>query len=177
MDKRILPFYLLAFLVTIATWSGYLLYEVLRHGIEQGIYLTVLTWTMYVLCIPAAHGRLAGGWLVGRVLGRPFFPEPYLWGIAVAINFAATLLTPDLYQKTVPTFMLQRIFMTPVWWVILLLGTMGCWYRSMVGPEAYLARRTFHTLVRHLLTLVGMVVFFYLTHADFIILLNALADG
>jgi hypothetical protein len=177
MHKRLIPWYLILFPIIFCGATIYTLYEVFRHGLAQGLLLLVLSWSAYVLCVPAAHGRLLFGFLIKKIQGKSFFPEPYLWSLAALINATVFVFMPDLYAQTMLTFMLYCILTTPAYWLILAFGALGAWYRVGVGTIGYADRRKFHTLVRHGITLVGLLLFLYLLHQEFIILLSATTSG
>ena len=177
MQKKLIPWYALLFSIILICSALFVTYELYRHGFEQGLFLVALSWSAYLLCVPAAHGRLLFGSIGRGVLGASIFPEPYLWSLAVTLNVVTMIFAPEMYVMTAPAFILYRIVTTPAYWPILVLGAAGTWYRSTIGTAAYLARRDTHTLIRHLITLVGLLVFFYLMHQECIVLLNALATG
>jgi len=55
-------------------------------GLVQGMHLVFLAWSLYVLCVPAAHGRMLIGAPIKIFLKKTFFPEPYLWVACVILN-------------------------------------------------------------------------------------------
>ena len=177
MQKKLIPWYVLLFTLILVSNASFVTYELYRHGFEQGLFLVALSWSAYLLCVPAAHGRLLFGSIGRGVFGASIFPEPYLWSLAVALNIVTMIFAPEMYVMTAPTFILYRILTTPAYWLILLLGAVGTWYRSTIGSAAYLARRETHTLIRHMITLAGLLILFYLLHQECIVLLNAVATG
>jgi hypothetical protein len=177
MHKRLIPWYLILFTIIFAGSALYAFYEISRHGFEQGLYLVALSWTAYVLLIPAAHGRLIVGFLAKKIRGVSFFSEPYLWTLAAGINAVMLASMPEVYVHTMLTFMLYRVFTTPAYWVILVAGAVGAWYRLVLGGVAYAEKRKAHTLIRHVITLFGVLMVGYLLHQEFIILLSATTSG
>ena len=177
MDKRLFPWYVLVFTCISLLSTAFIGYEILRHGVQNGLYVVLLTWSMYILCVPAAHGRLVFGALMRWATRKSWFLEPYVWGVAVACNLITMIFAPALYRLAIPTFVLYRVLTTPTQWLILIVAATGTWYRTFVGYERYMARRTHHTLVRHLITAIGFALFLYMTHQDFVILLNTTATG
>lgn len=177
MHKRLIPWYLILFPIISVGSILYACYEIYRHGIEQGLLLILLSLSAYILCIPAAHGRILFGIIAKKFKGASFFPEPYLWGVAVAVNVFSLLFMPQIYPRTMITFILYRVFIFPSYWIILLLGAAGVWYRSLLCTVDYQEKRKMHTLIRHLITLFGVLLIFYLLHQDFIVLLNVTTTG
>ncbi|MBM3893460.1 hypothetical protein FJ365_03615 [Candidatus Dependentiae bacterium] len=177
MNKRLIPGYLLFFLPVLLLVSAYVLYQVMRHGLEVGLFVTFLSWAVYILCVPAAHGRLLVGSGFKMLTGQSFFPEPYVWVLAVAVNIMTIVFAPQIYTHTLMTYIFYRAVFIPSYWIIFVLAAIGTWYRSIIGSNAYSASPGTHTAVRHMLTLVGLLVLFYLTHQDFIVLLNVTLSG
>ena len=177
MDKRLLPWYVLVFAFVSLLSTAFIGYEIFRHGVQNGLYVVLLVWSMYVLCVPAAHGRLVLGALMRWLTRKSWFLEPYVWGVAVAVNVVAMIFAPSLYRLTIPTFVFYRMITIPSAWLVFVVGAMGTWHRTFVGHTHYMARRTHYTLVRHLITAVGVALFLYVTHLDFVILLNTTATG
>ncbi len=177
MNKRLIPGYLLVFPLVLLLFSAYTGYQLMRHGFEMGLFIALLSWTVYVLCVPAAHGRLLVGSGFKMLTGKSFFPEPYLWCLAVAVNIMTICFAPQVYTHTLMTYIFYRSVFIPSYWIIFVLAAMGTWYRSVIGPVAYMANMGMHTAIRHLLTIVGLLVLFYLTHQDFIVLLSATVSG
>jgi hypothetical protein len=129
------------------------------------------------LCVPAAHGRLLAGAPARVFFNHPIFPEPFFWCSAVFLNALTILIDPNIYLKSIPTNLLLRIFTTPSYWPIFVIGTIGTWYRVFAGEEHYRAHESIHTLIRHIILIIGLGFFFYLIYADMFILLNVYATG
>ncbi len=177
MKKRFLAPYLIVLIPWVVIASSFTIYQISKHGIELGLFLILLTWSGYILCVPAAHGRILIGAPLKFIFNRSFLPEPFFWCMAVLINVLTLLLGPKLYEESIFTYLLYRIFITPEYWLILLIGALGSWYRFLVGLGDYRAREATHTLIRHIIFLVGIFFLFYLTHYEFIILMNTTANG
>lgn len=177
MNKHLIPWYILTSSLVLLFSSAYTVYQCMQHGIEFGLFLTLISWSVYVLCVPAAHGRLIIGGLFKLLSGKSFFPEPYLWGFAIVLNSVSVVFAPQVYAKTLMTYIFYRAIFIPSYWPIFVLTAIGVWYRFSIGTPTYLAHKSTHTAFRHLLTIIGLLVLFYLTHQDFIVLLNATVSG
>ena len=177
MKKRFLLPYFIVLIPALIIVLTFFVYEIYNHGLADGLFLIFLTWSGYILCVPAAHGRFFISTPLRFVLRRTVFTEPYLWFGAIATNIAVLLLIPDVYKEIIPTYLLFHVLTNPSYWPILALGAVGAWYRTAVGHEAYHKRELWHTTVRHLLLIVGLAVLVYFLHIEFILLLNARADG
>jgi hypothetical protein len=177
MKKRYLAPYLIVLIPWTTIASLFSIYQVYKHGVGMGLFLVLLTWSGYVLCVPAAHGRILIGAPLKLIFNRSFLPEPFFWIVAALINACTLFFAPGLYEESIFTYLLYRIFITPDYWLILLVGALGSWYRFLVGLVHYRAREATHTLIRHIIFLVGIFLLFYLTHYEFIILMNTTASG
>jgi hypothetical protein len=177
MKKRFLPSYFLVLIPALAAAAGFVAYEIYQHGVVDGFFLVLLSWSAYILCVPAAHGRFILGAPIRLLTGHSFYPEPYFWIGAVILNLVGMFFIPETYFDTLPTHLLYRIFITPEYWLIFVIGLIGTWYRTFVGVQRYREHESTHTIVRHLIFIVGVAVLFYLTHYDFIVMLNTSATG
>lgn len=177
MNKKFLSSYL-PFLISLALFfSFYSVYEISRHGLAQGIHLVLLAWSLYVLCVPAAHGRVLIGLPVKVFLKKMFFPEPYIWVACAILNIVTMIFNPSLYLKTLPTYLLYRILTVPSYWIILVIGAIGAWYRFICGVKRYTERERMHTIIRHLILIAGLFILFYLTNYDVIVMINIMANA
>ena len=152
-------------------------YQIYQHGALDGLYLAALAWSMYVICVPAAHGRVLFGMPAFFMLKKKVFPEVYVWTGAVALNIVTVLFDPKLYQVTIPTHLLYRILTIQKYWPILIIALVGTWYRLMCGHKRYYANERYHTIIRYLILLLGLFVFYWLVKNDFIVMVNAAATG
>ena len=177
MRKRFLLPYFIVLIPALALVLTFIVYEIYNHGLADGLFLIFLSWSGYVLCVPAAHGRFFISTPLRLIVRRPVFAEPYLWFGAIAVNIAVLLLMPEVYKDIIPTYLLFHVLTNPSYWPILALGAVGVWYRTAVGAEAYHKRELWHTTMRHLILLVGLFTVFYFLHIEFILLLNATATG
>ncbi len=177
MKKRALTLYALLLIPVILGIATFCAYQLFYHGPIIGTCSILLTWSMYILCVPAAHGRILLGAPAKLIFKQPIFPEIFLWSMAAILNIVVLMLAPWIYEATVPTYLLYRIFMVPSYRWILLLAGLGTWYRVIIGTKRYNQNKGTHTLIRHLILIVGLFLFFYLTHHELIIMINATATG
>ena len=152
-------------------------YEIFYHGFIDGLYLAALAWSMYVLCVPAAHGRALFGMPAYFITKQKIFPEVYLWAAAISLNIVTILFDPKLYQVTIPTHLLYRMITIQRFWPVFVIALVGTWYRTMCGHRRYYANEQYHTIVRYLILLIGLFVFYWLVKNDFIVMVNTAATG
>jgi hypothetical protein len=176
MKKRLAALHLVLFLPQLLLFVLFALLQLYRCGVPTGLYNVVLAWSLYVLCIPAAHGRMVIGAPLSIFFRRQVLPEPWLWALAASVNIVAMLFVPFLYLETLPAYLLHRILTMPEYWPILVVSAFGTWFRVIFsfyhGDQRYMLRT-----VRHLVQIAGILLFLYLTHYDLILLCNAVANG
>ena len=177
MNKRFLSSYLPFLLCLTTFFTIYSIYEISRYGFWQGMHLVLLAWSFYVLCVPAAHGRLLIGAPIKLLFKRTFFPEPYLWVMAAVLNILTIIFSPLLYTQTLPTYLLYRILTVRAYWIILVIAMIGTWYRVICGTTRYAEREKMHTIIRHLILLIGLFILFYLTNYDVIVMINVMTSA
>jgi hypothetical protein len=177
VKKRFIPQYLLTIIPIGCINICFTAYEVYRHGLIDGLTIVFLSWSAYILCIPAAHGRFLLGAPSRIFFGHPLFPEPYFWCGAVFFNALVIMLKPEIYADALPPTILHRVFITPSYWPIFIIAAIGTWYRVLVGEHNYRAHEALHTLVRHLILLAGVGLVLYTIRYDLVIAINVLANG
>ncbi len=125
------------FFLILAILIFYLAFLVYRYGVEEGLIITILTWSFFVLCTPIADA----GFLLDFPLRlitklRMFYSEIVVWIIAISINLYVFFFTPEAYQKTfllkVFYFILEKPF--PFWLIIFLSG-FGTFLSIYFGDE------------------------------------------
>jgi hypothetical protein len=176
MKKRLAALHLVLFLPQLLLFVLFTLFQLYRCGAPVGLYNVALAWSLYVLCIPAAHGRMVIGAPLHLLFRWRVLPEPWLWALAASINIVAMLFAPFLYLETLPAYLLHRILTMPEYWPILAFSAFGTWFRVFFsfdhGDKRYTLR-----IVRHLVQIAGILLFLYLTRYDLILLCNAVANG
>jgi len=151
-------------------------YQIYLYGFAVGSYISLLIWSLYILCIPVAHGRFFIGTPLHYFTGRHYLPELFIWTLAASLNIFTFIFIPRVYQTSMLTYFLYRILITPRYWSLLLITLCGVWYRLMARSKLIPFSRNVHSLVRHLIFIGGSFLFFYLTHQEFILILNAHAS-
>jgi hypothetical protein len=177
MKKKLAVIYLSTIIAAALFIVLFLAYEINRHGFIKGLYLSGLVWSAYVLCVPAAHGRIYAKSITHFIFGDEVQPEVLIWTVAVAFNIITLSLFPGLYAETIFSHVLYRIFFNQSYWIILLVATVGTWYRTTIGSNYAFASSATHTIIRHLWTMVGVFLLCYLTLYDVIIMLNTTVTG
>lgn len=177
MKKLSLIFHFFCFVPLAALFISFILFQLSSRGLAEGLIIIAISWSGYVLTIPAAHGRIVLG-VINKLLGRrPIFPEHYVWLCAAALQVWMFVMYPYIYQKTVITYLFYRIFTVPQFLILVLLGALGAWFRVLtwrfVSPDYRLSL----AFIRYAIVVTGVLAFFFLMRCDLIIILNSLANG
>jgi len=177
MKKRFLPTYLIFLIPTLVFTTIFVAYHLHHHGIYHGLYIVLLSWSGAILCVPAAHGRLLVGMPAKILLKKTITPEIFFWLAALLTNVYTLLISPGFYMESAPTTLLYRIMTQPALWPVLIIGFFGTWYRVLVGKEKYYAHESLHTVIRHLISWVGICLLLYVIRYDLVILINSVVTG
>ncbi|RMD51915.1 hypothetical protein D6827_01120, partial [Candidatus Parcubacteria bacterium] len=115
------------FLVILLIFIAYLIFIVLKFGAAQGIYVSLLTWSFFVLCTPVADAGFLVDFPVRLLLKvKMIYSEVVIWAIAIGLN-VYTLLTHDwVYDSTVVLSVFKLILLHPwPYWGVVLLSAAG----------------------------------------------------
>jgi hypothetical protein len=149
----------------------------LEYGVTTAIQATFLVWSLYILCVPAPHGKILIGVPYQIVTGKKLiYPESFMWSTAVLVNIFTYFKAPWLYLTSLPTHLLYRIVSTPwPYWTIILTCGLGTLYKFLIGHKNFEAKKFKHYTTRTLLILIGLFVFLYFSYKELIILINVRA--
>ena len=148
-------------------------YFVLLHGALDGLCLTLLTWSLYILVIPGSHGQYLFGGPPSIFKGIHIYTEPFLWNLAILGNVLTYFVYPKIYTKTFLTHFLYRVITTPnPYWFIIFISALGTFYNFLTRQHYYLPSSYKHLAIRYILVLIGLFTFLYLSHREIIFLLN-----
>jgi len=150
--KQHILFKFLAVLAIVAGYFGYIVYE---YGLENGLMITALTWSFFVLCTPVADA----GFLIDfplRLITRikMLYSEMFVWGIAISLNIYAFFSSPESYEKTALLQLFKHILDEPIpFWVIIFISAIGTFMSVLFGDELFdvakHSERKFHAKHKH----------------------------
>ena len=150
-------------------------YQIWFKGLESGLHIGILIWSLYILCIPVAHGRFVFGVPIFLLSNIKVYPELFLWVLAAIINILTLFFTPSIYQEAIATHFLYVLISNAYYYPIFAFSFFASLYRTYIKPAIHLSRWS-HAIIRHFLLLLGLLLFFYLAHQEFIIVFNAHAN-
>lgn len=124
----------LMLLVVLCAYFGYLSWE---YGLATGGMVAALTWSFFVLCTPVADAGFLLDFPVRLITGvRMFICEILVWALAILLNIAALILSPESYEFTFLTSLLHKILVTPwPFWSIIILCGLGTFLSVRFGDE------------------------------------------
>lgn len=160
----------LKFLLSVTTLSSYLLYMLLSYSFFDALLVTLLAWSLYVLCLPGAHGAMLIGIPLSFVYRENYIVEPYVWTFLALLNVLVILFCPTYYFMSFPTKILYSIIMHPKpCWLIFCTSFVGTFFYYFISSRAITAT---HLLLRQLILLLGYFVFLYFSHKHVVTLLG-----
>lgn len=128
---------LLKFLLVLCIFLLYFIFIASRYGFSQGLFVTSLTWSFFVLCTPIADAGFLIDFPLRLVTGiRMFVAEVFVWGLAIGVNVYAYFFVSEIYEKTNLLSFFYHILESPFpYWAIILLSAVGTFVSIQFGDE------------------------------------------
>ena len=128
---------LLKFLIVLFILIAYFIIIAEKYGVQQGIFVTLLSWSFFVLCTPVADAGFLIDFpfrLITRV--RMLFSEIIVWVIAISLNLYAFFIKPEVYSKTKLLTLFKHILENQwPFWSIILISLIGTFVSIRFGDE------------------------------------------
>lgn len=127
----------LKFIALVAFLIAYFIYMSWQYDASTGSGLALLTWSFFVLCTPIADGGFILAFPIRLLFGvRMFITQIIVWFVAVGLNVIFLSTSPETYQLTLLTKLLERILTEPYpYWSILILSVLGTLLSIYFGDE------------------------------------------
>ena len=128
---------LLRFLFVLLVFVTYFIFIAWKYGIEQGFFVSVLTWSFFVLCTPVADA----GFLLAFPLRlithiKMLYSQIVIFIIAILLNLYAYFITPQIYSKTILLDLFKHILSQPFpFWSIIFISLIGTFISISFGDE------------------------------------------
>ncbi len=125
------------FLLVLLVFVGYFLFVSYKYGAEEGFFVSLLTWSFFVLCTPIADAGLLIDFPLRLILKvRMFISEIFAWNIAASLNIFAYTFYPEVYEQTSILRIFRHIIETPfMLYAIVLLSATGTFLSVKFGDE------------------------------------------
>ena len=103
------------FLIVVGIFIVYLIFMSFRHGLGDGIMISLLTWSFFVLCTPIADAEFLLDFPVRIFIGiRMIYSEIGVWIIAGLINFYSFFFNNSIYSNTGLLTLFRVILSKPI---------------------------------------------------------------
>ncbi len=132
------------FLLILLVFISYFSFISIKYGLSNGFFVTILTWSFFVLCTPIADA----GFLISfplRLISniRMILSGIFVYIVAIVVNLYAYFLTPQVYNKTILLQLFKHILDKPIpFWLIIILSFIGTFLSIEFGDE--LIDKTYH---------------------------------
>lgn len=161
------------FLILFLFFFGITGYSFIKDcGTLSGLYLTVLTWSFFVLCLPTPRHATITSLILQKCTSRStIHAGAIIWLAAILINIFTYAAIPYVYLASKTTFLLYRIISNP-WPLWIIIGT-----SSLVGfynfflLDSYNMHLLRHKIAKLSLTVAALAIFFYLSYIELIVIL------
>lgn len=171
---------LVKFLAVLGVFVIYFAFISFKYGLQQGFFVSSLTWSLFVLGTPVADA----GFLIDFPLRlitnvKMVVSEIFVWITAISLNTYAFFFSPEIYTKTKLLVLFKNILEKPFpFWSIILISAIGTFVSIKFGDELldtkYHHERTFHKKHKNKHGLVVMVFVFVISFTLYNYLLKGL---
>lgn len=128
---------LIKFSVVVLILGGYFLFVAHSHGVKEGLFISILTWSFFVFCTPIADAGILIDFPMRLVTGiKMHYSEIIVWVIAGGLNVFAHIYNPEIYNQTVVLSLFKHIIEEPFpYWGIIILSLIGTFMSVYIGDE------------------------------------------
>ncbi len=140
------------FILILSVFLLYFLFITYKYGLEQGFFVSLMTWSFFVLCTPIADAGFLIDFPIRLITNmRMYLLEIIVWIIAISLNTYAYFFMPAIYEKTPLLSLFKHILNEPFpFWIIIILSFMGTFLSITFGDELldkthHHERKKYHT--------------------------------
>lgn len=125
------------FSLILAIFIGYFLFISSKYGYGDGLFITWLMWSFFVLCTPVADAGMLIDFPIRLVTDiRMIFSEIMVWLIAIILNMYVFFFRPELYSHTQLLQLFKHILENPFpFWAIILISGIGTFLSIQLGDN------------------------------------------
>lgn len=125
------------FLLVLALFTAYAVFVSLKFGVEDGLLVAWLSWSFFVFCTPIADAGLLVDLPLRLITGiRMLYAEMMVWVVAAALNVAAFVWYPEIYQRTDLLSLFEFVIRHPFpYAAIILISAVGTFASVLFGDE------------------------------------------
>jgi len=128
---------LLKFFLVAAIFFGYFFFISQKYGAGDGIFVTFLAWSFFVMCTPIADAGFLLDFPI-RLITRlkMMVSEIVVWVFAISLNLYTFFIHPQIYGKTKILNLFKHILESPVpFWSIIFISMLGTFVSIQFGDE------------------------------------------
>lgn len=174
---------LVKFIVVFLIFVIYFAFSVGKFGAKDGLLVSLLTWTFFVLCTPIADAGFILDLPVRVITGlRMVYSEIIVWTIAITTNVLVFIFNPTIYESTKLLSLFQHILAHPLpFWLIIILSAGGSFLSLVFGDELldisyeHKEEREHHAKHKHKHRLILIITLFAIILAIYDFLLHKLS--
>jgi len=125
------------FLIVLFITIVYAIFAMWHYGLKDGILVSFLTWSSFVLCTPIADAGFLLDFPV-RILTkiRMIYSEIFVWGVAISLNITTLIINPEIYNTNFLLTLFKTILTHPFpYWIIIFLSAAGTFLSIYFGDE------------------------------------------
>jgi hypothetical protein len=125
------------FLFALVLILAYLALTVHKHGISEGIEITVLTWAFFVVLTPVPSAGLIFEVPIRFLTDHKLVTGQFLvWGLAGAVVLPTAILSPEIFQSTSLLALFYHILMNPMpYWSLIFTCALGTFLCAFIVDE------------------------------------------
>ncbi len=161
--KHSLIRYILLFFFVIA----YFIYTIYKFGLNNGLLVSLLTWSFFIFCTPIADAGFILAFPVRILIGvRMIYTQIVSFFIAAAITMFAIFTKPIIFNKTLILKLYHQILFQPIpYWTIIILSLLGTFFSIYFGDELldvrhFRDRKLYHQHVNKHKIIISFFIFF-----------------
>lgn len=137
MKKNSIKSNLVKFLLILAVLVVYTIFISMKYGLENGVLISALTWSFFVLCTPIADAGFLLDFpirLISKI--KMLHTEILVWIIAIVLNIYALNFHAEIYGNTVMLKLFEHILTKPYpYWSIILISAIGTFLSIHFGDS------------------------------------------
>lgn len=164
------------YVALVAVITFYMGFVISRYGISQGILVTLLTWSFFVLCTPIADAGFLLDFPIRLLFNiKMITSEIIVWAFAFALNGFFVSVFPEVYDKTLILQIFYHIMTDPKYWGIIIVSSIGTFLSVQFADELmdvihdkYRYHYIKYKKVNHMMTLIFAILFIILLYSVFI---------
>lgn len=117
--------------------AAYFIFISIKLGTENGIFVTILTWTFFIFCTPIADAGFLLAFPVRILTGiRMMYTQLFAFVLAFGIDMYSFFYTPYAYKSTIILSLFYHILSQPFpFWGIIILSLIGTLFSIYFGDE------------------------------------------